>query len=133
MRPNTDQRILSDVDDYARKCPYVSLCGQERNFVTPEDPLSPLVFVDYDMRTEELVYPGQFLREKLIPSQLTLSTTTGRLYHPITGLSRLKQQIGLLHPTICQQFTENVSYDPDTLTYQINWTDDKSYPLATIT
>ena len=134
LRPNTDQRILTtDVDEYARNCPYVSLCGQERNFVTPEDPLSALVFVEYDMMTEEFIYQGSLLREKLIPSQLTLSTTTGRLYHPITAFPRLKQQIGLLHPMLCQQFTENVSYDSDTLTYKINWTDNKSYPLATTT
>ena len=131
MRMNT--LVNEEMDDYARTCPYVSLCGKERNFVTPEDPLSALAFVEYDMKTEELLYPGSLLREKVNPELLTLSTTTGRLYHPITVLPRLKQQIGLLHPMLCQQFSEKVSYVPDNFTYKIKWTNDQSYPLATIT
>jgi hypothetical protein len=78
LRPNNDDVLLrADLDPYAQRCPYVSLCGKERNFVTPEDPISAIVFVDYDDANGELVYPGT-LRERLDPSRLTLSTATGR-------------------------------------------------------
>jgi len=51
-----------DDDAYTQSCPYVSLCGLERNYLTPEDPLAPLVFVDYDDTTNRLLYPADVVR-----------------------------------------------------------------------
>ena len=79
LRPNVDDVLRrEELDSYAQLCPYVSLCGNERNFVTPEDPLSAIVFVDFDDTTGEFIYPGVVAKERLDPSRLAMSSTTGR-------------------------------------------------------
>ena len=81
LRPNSDDVLRrANLDPYAQLCPYVSLCGNERNFLTPEDHISAIVFVDYDDVKGELMYPGGVSRERLDPSMLTLSTATGRKF-----------------------------------------------------
>ena len=59
LRRNTEEK---DGDEYAKMCPYVSMCGVERNYLTPEDPLAPVVFVDYDAATNRLLYPADVVR-----------------------------------------------------------------------
>ena len=54
------------------------------------------------------------------------------LYHPVTVLPRLAatKETGLLHPVLCQQFTEKVFSDPETDSLYIAWNDGRKYRLS---
>ena len=102
------QEILVHID----RSEYFSPCGLELNFVRCIDPFSALGFVDYDASTNDLVYSCN-TREAFICSRLIVNHQNGRLYHPITALPQLKGEIGLLHPSLSQQFCDKISVDAE--------------------
>lgn len=131
LRASSQVNLKGNIDSYASSCPYVSLCGNERNFVTPEDPIAGIVFIEYDASSGDLVYPGG-VREFLCPGDFAFSISTGRLYHPVRSLVRLESsnELGLLHPVLCQQFAERiVGSENESDGLSINWFDGKRYGL----
>jgi len=95
------------VDEY----PYVSPCGKELNFISPDDPLSAFSFTSLDEKNKKLSYAGEGLfTQSFDPSSLSYSQATGRVYHPIITSSSsryLKNELGLLHPTLCEDIVLN--------------------------
>jgi len=68
--------------------PYVSLCGTERNFVRPADAV--IVFHSITKNKNEtknqcMLGYGGTLSQEFHPSQLAISSHTGRLYHELNG------------------------------------------------
>jgi Domain of unknown function (DUF4505) len=106
MRANSDS---STAETY----PFISPCGKEVNYVTPEDPRSALVFVDFDRSAGKLMYPGDVAQEEFSALKLSFHPETGRLYHSISAFPRLNGCRGLLHPELCQRFAEWISVDDD--------------------
>lgn len=102
---------------------FISPCGKEINFVAHEDPHSALGFIGLEETGDkaELVYPGNTAKELLDPKELTFSSETGRLYHTITALPRLKGCQGLLHPSLCQIFSDLITHDVDSDRYFFDW------------
>jgi len=65
--------------------PFVSPCGPELNFVRPAD--LPIVFHgihETDGKEKELIFGGSLV-QPFLPDKLSISPTTGRLYHELIG------------------------------------------------
>ena len=100
--------------------PLVSYCGKERNFVTPIDRNSVLVFKDM-VRSKDGVnkfklYYGGTLSQDFDPSKLAFCNETGRMYHELTShkylLRNEKAVYGLLHVNITgNYFSDNLIFD----------------------
>lgn len=128
MRPNLDPSKL--------QFPYVSPCGKEKNYVTPQDPMSALVFIGLDSSEENLEYAFGTLKEKFEPSKLTMSLSTMRIYHPIIHHKRLNNLLGLIHPHLCQLLASNIKAESppagsDESKYCLDWKGSK-YPVEII-
>mmetsp|Transcript_28085 Transcript_28085/g.62200 ORF Transcript_28085/g.62200 Transcript_28085/m.62200 type:complete len:299 (+) Transcript_28085:62-958(+) len=126
MRPNDTA--------YEPEIPFVSLCGREINFITPEDPTAALGFRALQVgatssgssgdcghissgdsggsggsgsdlsATAHLLYGGS-LREPFDPSRLAMSLSNGRIYHYISAHRNLRGRLGLLHPHTSQELS----------------------------
>ena len=125
----TETSIIDSPSNYQ----YISPCGKEINFVSQEDPHSALGFIGLEETGDitELIYPGNIAKEKLNPVELAFSSETGRLYHTITALPRLKGCQGLLHPSLCQILGELITHDVDSGRYLFDWLGQR-YELRTI-
>ena len=154
LRPNN-----SDTNKEAY--PFVSLCGNETNFVAPIDPVSALGFTDifldgnsfFDERGPALeqdnkvksdvslleggvvgggvdnsnhplllLYAGGSLFQEFEPALLVYSSSTGRLYYPLSNHKYLgietrqrhpnhnhNPTLGLLHPYLAQHISKGIS------------------------
>lgn len=99
MRKNNTGNL---VDEY----PYISPCGKELNFLSPDDPISAFSFTSLDEKTRKLSFAGSGLfQQSFDPSLLSYSPSTGRVYHPIlsTSCKYMNNELGLLHPTLCEE------------------------------
>jgi hypothetical protein len=94
-------------DEYS-EFPYISLCGKEINFVTPEDPLAPVVFTTLDETEENLIYAGGQFTEPFNPENICWSTRTLRIYHSLLHHPRLKGEVGLLHPFLADSLANKI-------------------------
>jgi Domain of unknown function (DUF4505) len=70
--------------------PFVSLCGREINFLTPDDSASALTFsslaVDEQVPGQHKLFLGQSSwTQPFNPELLKISASSGRVYHPITS------------------------------------------------
>lgn len=99
------QLRVNSTGTFADEYPYVSMCGRERNFVCPQDPMSAFVFAELSMDGTVLFYGGATSASSVAtagsgstsdvqlgpgrvafdPAALVYHTETGRLYHPISG------------------------------------------------
>lgn len=135
LKVNDGNRPLADTDQVQQLDSYhhVSPCGKEMNFVTHEDLHSALGFVGLEETGDsaELIYPGNIGKEQLNPTELTFSSTTGRLYHTITVLPGLRGCQGLLHPSLCQILGNLITHDIDSDQYNFQW-QGQSHKLKTI-
>ena len=137
LRVNSDERLAAlpdesicgvDIRKYCAQYAYVSLCGKELNFVRPDDAASALGFSELKIMQQgaedeegqkgargfELSYGGAAdLREPFDPSELSCSTSTQRLYHPLASHGRLRGQLGLLHPHLAGALTTDAQEGPD--------------------
>ena len=102
LRPNTNKDSVN-----GQSFPFISPCGSEKNFVTPEDPLSCIVFTDFNPTTDTLVYGGGSAH-KFKPSDLVFSHSTNRIYHRISEHRHLNQHLALLHSDIAQVLSERI-------------------------
>ena len=93
-----------------------SLCGKERNFIAHADRLSPFTFkekvVSVDSNSQILRYGGT-LQQEYNPELLAFHPTTGRIYHLIIDHKYYNGRYGLLHPHLCQELGESITYDDD--------------------
>ncbi|KAG0327559.1 hypothetical protein BGZ99_007397 [Dissophora globulifera] len=82
-------RIKRNTTEVFPEYTWQSPCGKEINFVEAAD--TPIVF--HGLRDGHLVWAGT-LRTPFLPDQLSVSESTGRIYHPLPpssqGLARLQ-------------------------------------------
>jgi hypothetical protein len=100
LEPNKYKDLHPDI-------PYMSLCGKEINFVTPDDPLSSLVFTSLD-EDGHLRYGDGTMTERFDPLKLYWSTRTYRMYHAVDEHPKLIKEMGLLHPVLADRIAENI-------------------------
>lgn len=106
------------------KIPWVSLCGREENFCTGPDSFSAFVFtdlicastgkshdVDMIFLNDTLVY-GSTLSFPFDPTKLVYNKGNERLYHRIEN-TNLRNELGLLHPTIAQKLASFLLIDDE--------------------
>jgi len=105
-----------DVAAYCAAYPLVSLCGKERNFLLPDDPLASLGFTDLSADGTALLYAAG-LAEPFSPDLLLYGRETGRLYHAVSTHKRLKGRLGVLHPHLAQRVIADLSEAGDSLTF----------------
>jgi hypothetical protein len=108
----------------APEIPLVSLCGKELNFITPEDPLSCVVFNELDFQNNELLFAGGGIKQSFLPSLLCWSLSTERLYYPLTEHKHLSNEFGLIHPDIFQRLSEKIQIlneDEKDKVYTFEW------------
>lgn len=102
--------------------PFISPCGKELNFLTVDDPISPLVFSDLMATVEDghfLTVGGSNLKQIFNPSEVRLCTTTGRMYHTITDHKYLASKLGLLHPLVADKLSRSLVISPNE--YRLQW------------
>lgn len=88
----TASSLLKDkvwLEDYG----FMSLCGNECNFIRPGD--TPIVFNDISLDKNFLLYCNGQFSVKFDPSALAIDDNSGRLYHP------LGQHKYLPHSSLC--------------------------------
>lgn len=110
-----------DVTRYCSSYPLVSLCGKERNFLLPDDPLASLGFTDLSEEDtggdgdgdrdgrDALLYAGGQLSEPFLPASLLYHRDSGKLYHSISAHKRLQGRHGILHPHLAQRILGDLS------------------------
>lgn len=128
--------LKRNTTEWFREIPYVSLCGKEINFVTPEDPLSSVVFLDLDEPKESLLYGCGSLKERFYPSLLSWSRQTLRIYHPLLNHQNLGREVGLLHPTLADEISSHIEWDdqpmdPDKPKHKLHW-GNQTYVLSVL-
>ena len=104
-----------DLNEYCSAYPLVSLCGKERNFLLPDDPLASLGFTDLGDRAGEYVlfYAGGALSEPFDPASLRFRQDSGKLYHTISGHKHLQGRHGILHPHLAQHILVDLVENED--------------------
>lgn len=116
---------------YYSDIPYVSLCGKEINFVTPMDCRSAFTFIEFcNLKTKLLhsslifndtLYYGANMSEPFDVKKLKYCEKSGRLYHAIEHHRHLRGDLGLLHPSIAERLTSEMSFNAKTNSFQISW------------
>ena len=98
-----------------KEIPLLTYCGKEKNFVTPIDQNSVLVFKDLiqskDAPNGYILTYGGTLQQNFDPSKLAFSNETGRIYHELLNHKNLclpnSIVYGLLHVNITAQYFSN--------------------------
>ena len=99
----------------------ISLCGKEVNYIAHADRLSPFTFRDKlsavgNSGDTVLCYAGT-LTQPYRPELLAFHPETGRIYHQITNHKHYRGKFGLLHPHLCLELGESITYDDDAACY----------------
>jgi len=105
-----------DVAEYCAAYPLVSLCGKERNFLLPDDPIASLGFTDLSADEDSLLYAAG-LSEPFAPDKLLYGRACGKLYHAISTHKRLRGRLGVLHPHLAQRIIADLSEAEDSFTF----------------
>ncbi len=101
---------------------YISPCGNELNFLIVDDPVAPIVFSELktqdtidnlSRRTYTLTIGGSSLEQSFDPHELTLNTSSGRMYHTIKNHKHLASKLGLLHPAVADILSEHLHITAD--------------------
>jgi hypothetical protein len=93
--------------------PFLSKCGQELNFITPEDPFAAIVYTNWDVPNNRLYYANNTLSDTFSVHNLMISASSLRIYHEIQDNRHLKGQLGLFHPQLAEQLASSISIDMD--------------------
>ncbi|XP_067007583.2 UPF0598 protein CG30010 [Anabrus simplex] len=91
---------------YSEDFPYLSVCGQERNFVRCDD--YPIVYthvIKDEDGEEQFCYghAGELLTVKFEPEKLLMSSETGRVYHPAP---QKLGSVGLVRSKLAIEFSQ---------------------------
>jgi hypothetical protein len=108
IQPNNN---ISSDKELNNEFPFISYCGKEINYISPDDMNSVLGFTEFDSDNNVLYYGGGKLKQKFIPKDLLYCKSTGRIYHKLTEhkyLIKEKNHYGLLHPDMCLMFSNNI-------------------------
>jgi len=112
--------------------PFVSLCGNERNYLKPPDDICALVFTDLINGSKtELAYCRELFRQNFDINLLKICGENGRIYHAIVNHRYLVgfQYYGLLHYSIASKLSYLITEKNGT--YYINW-ENKIHELQVI-
>lgn len=113
--------------------PFISYCGKEINYISPDDMHSVFGFTSFDSENNVLYYGGGKLTQDFNPKNLLYCIATGRIYHSLNEHKYLSKQnknhYGLLHPDICLLLSNNISEINNI--YSFNWKDE-NFLLQTI-
>lgn len=125
------QLRLNHTDLYKEK-PFISPCGKELNYITVDDQIAPLVFTDLVQHNNDPLITNEYtvtignssLKQPFRVQSLSISTSTGRMYHSIDGLRHLGPAgafRGLLHPSVADTLSNYLTIDPDTNKHTLRW------------
>ncbi|KAG5871955.1 UPF0598 protein [Gonioctena quinquepunctata] len=108
-----NQLRLNNTNRYT-KFPYLSPCGQERNFVRCDD--CPIVFTHVTQKPVNQVkedclsynHAGDLLTQKFQPNKVIMLPETGRVYHPAP---EKVGSIGLIGSKLAIEFSKYFRFD----------------------
>uniref|UniRef100_A0A0N4ZKP4 Uncharacterized protein n=1 Tax=Parastrongyloides trichosuri TaxID=131310 RepID=A0A0N4ZKP4_PARTI len=116
---------LNNTERYEKDFPYMSVCGNELNFVACDD--KPIVYTNWDEENDTLQINWSRRTQKINPSDLFM-LENGRLYHKCTFDS-----YGLMRSALADKFFPMFKFDkngdPTHITYKnklIELTNDKN-------
>lgn len=95
---------------------FASPCGSELNFIKPAD--TPFVFTDLNEAGELQVGDPVSVTAQFDPSALHVSTSSGRLYHPMTLKPEKESNqegdvFGLIRSQLAVRLSEHMQFDND--------------------
>jgi Domain of unknown function (DUF4505) len=140
IRPINDKesQFLAE-HDIQNEYPFLSPCGEELNFIRPA--ATPIVYHTFREYDQCLLFGGN-LEHAFDPTQLAISSTTGRMYHRFTSKNKnitnsqgREQSLsyGLIRSSIAVALSEKIGFGEESSfiyndEYKIEWLPQENEP-----
>uniref|UniRef100_A0A0K0E0X4 DKNYY family protein n=1 Tax=Strongyloides stercoralis TaxID=6248 RepID=A0A0K0E0X4_STRER len=104
---------MNDTKRYDKEFPYVSVCGDELNFVSCDD--RPIVYTKWDKSNDTFQINWSNRQQKINPTSLFM-LENGRLYHTSTF-----DGYGLVRSSLADELFPLFQFDEEVQPIYINW------------